>query len=147
MSSAVAPVTRRVQTFVKRISRLTEPEWGFVYSARLADDDTIDARFAVSDAITIAGRGPTAELRALDHEMRKWIDVLAEDAGFTELARHVAGPQGPRVLAEIAKMAAYGLLVSGLGDFEIEGRTISPRRAAELLYTPFRDVVPMTELG
>jgi len=147
VSTAIAPVRRRLQEFVKRINRLTELDWGFVYSGRLSDDDTIGARIAVADAITVAGRGPTAELRALNDEARKWIDLLAEDAGFTELARNVAGGQGPQVLAEIAKSAAYGLLVSNMPDFEIEGRTISPRRAAQVLYTPFRDVVPMAELG
>lgn len=147
MTSAIDPTRHRVRRFVERVARLTEPDWGFVCSKWRDGEWQLAATESVSETINIAGRGPTPALKELDAEARRSLDLLREDAAFAEMARRVAGPDGADRLIRIAEDAAYGLLVSNLGDWKLGEATISPRTAAAALYRPFEDVIPPSSLG
>jgi hypothetical protein len=78
-----------------------------------------------------------AEPARLSTEVREQveaqIDLLASDAGFRETVRGIGGDNVPITLARLAKDAAVGLLVKGVGDFELE-RRYSPSTAASILF-------------
>jgi hypothetical protein len=139
---------RRVHAFISRLATLTEPEWGIVLSNRISEDgaDRLEAVETVLTTIGIAGAsGATAALNEIRVQVEAQIDLLASDAGFRDTVRAIGGENVPVTLARLAKDAAVGLLVKGVGDFELE-RPYSPRRAASVLYRPFEPVVPMSEV-